>query len=186
MNYENNLTGFPSIDKPWLKYFSEEELSTPVPEKTVYELIYENNCDHFTDTALEYFKKKITYKTMFEKIELTKAALIANRVKKSDNVIMFTSSSPELVYSLFAICRIGAVANMINPIFTHEQIIDRVNETDAEIMFVLDQLFDRIQPILPKLCIKKIVIISAFDEMPAVTKMVASVKTKNTYHIQIK
>lgn len=178
MNYENNLTGFPSIDKPWLKYFSEEELSTPVPEKTVYELIYENNCDHFTDTALEYFKKKITYKTMFEKIELTKAALIANRVKKSDNVIMFTSSSPELVYSLFAICRIGAVANMINPIFTHEQIIDRVNETDAEIMFVLDQLFDRIQPILPKLCIKKIVIISAFDEMPAVTKMVASVKTK--------
>lgn len=51
MNYENNLTGFPSIDKPWLKYFSEEELSTPVPEKTVYELIYENNCDHFTDTA---------------------------------------------------------------------------------------------------------------------------------------
>ena len=120
MNYENNLTGFPSIDKPWLKYFSEEELSTPVPEKTVYELIYENNCDHFTDTALEYFKKKITYKTMFEKIELTKAALIANRVKKSDNVIMFTSSSPELVYSLFAICRIGAVANMINPIFTHE------------------------------------------------------------------
>lgn len=63
-------------------------------------------------------------------------------------------------------------------IFTHEQIIDRVNETDAEIMFVLDQLFDRIQPILPKLCIKKIVIISAFDEMPAVTKMVASVKTK--------
>ena len=67
---------------------------------------------------------------------------------------------------------------MINPIFTHEQIIDRVNETDAEIMFVLDQLFDRIQPILPKLCIKKIVIISAFDEMPAVTKMVASVKAK--------
>ena len=42
MNSENNLTGFPSIDKPWLKYFSEEELSTPVPEKTVYELIYEN------------------------------------------------------------------------------------------------------------------------------------------------
>ena len=179
MNSEKILTGYPSIDKPWLKYYSQDEINTPIPEKTVYELIYENNRNHLADTALEYFGKKITFKTVFDKAELVKSALIANGVKKGDRVIMFTSSSPELIYSLFAICRIGAVANMINPIFTHEQIIDRINETDAEIMFVLDQLFEKIQPIIPQLCVKKIIIISAFNEMPAVTKAVASLKTKS-------
>ena len=179
MNSEKILTGYPSIDKPWLKYYSQDEINTPIPEKTVYELIYENNRNHLADTALEYFGKKITFKTVFDKAELVKSALIANGVKKGDRVIMFTSSSPELIYSLFAICRIGAVANMINPIFTHEQIIDRINETDAEIMFVLDQLFEKIQPIIPQLCVKKIIVISAFNEMPAVTKAVASLKTKS-------
>ena len=179
MNSEKILTGYPSIDKPWLKYYSQDEINTPIPEKTVYELIYENNRNHLADIALEYFGKKITFKTVFDKAELVKSALIANGVKKGDRVIMFTSSSPELIYSLFAICRIGAVANMINPIFTHEQIIDRINETDAEIMFVLDQLFEKIQPIIPQLCVKKIIVISAFNEMPAVTKAVASLKTKS-------
>ena len=178
MNTEKNLTGYPSIDKPWLKYYSEEALNIPIPEKTVYESIYEYNCSHLSDVALEYFGRKITYKTLFDNVEQVKKAFVANGVKKGDRVIMFTSSSPELVYAVFALCRIGAVANMINPVFTLEQIRDRINETDAEIMLVLDQLFDKIQPIMSELCIKKTVVIPVCNGMSGTTKMVASCKMK--------
>ena len=27
-----NMTGYPSIDKPWLKYSSEEAINAPLPE----------------------------------------------------------------------------------------------------------------------------------------------------------
>ena len=37
------LTGYPSIDKPWLKYYTEEAIYTPLPECTIYEYMYENN-----------------------------------------------------------------------------------------------------------------------------------------------
>ena len=37
------LTGFPSIDKPWLKYYSEEAIHTPLPQKTLCRYLYENN-----------------------------------------------------------------------------------------------------------------------------------------------
>ena len=178
MNTEKELTGYPSIDKPWLKYYSEEALSIPIPEKTVFESIYENNCEHLSDTALEYFGRKITYKTAFENVELVKNAFVANGVKKGDRVIVFTSSTPELVYAVLALCRIGAVANMINPIFTLDQIKDRINETDAEIMLVLDQLFGKIQPIMDELCIKKTVVIPVYNGMSGITKMVASIKMK--------
>ena len=37
------MTGKPSIDKPWLKYYDEEVLNKKLPEKTIYEYITENN-----------------------------------------------------------------------------------------------------------------------------------------------
>ena len=33
------ITGKPSIDNPWLKYYDEEVLNKKLPEKTIYEYI---------------------------------------------------------------------------------------------------------------------------------------------------
>lgn len=175
---EKMQTGYPSIDKPWLKYYSEEAINAPIPQRTVYESIYELNSKYPNDVSLTYFGRKITYKTIFENVEKVKKAFIANGVKKGDKVIMFTSATPELIYATLALCRIGAVANMINPVFTVGQIKDRINETEAEVMLVLDQLYGKLQPILKELCIKKTVIIPVCNEMSGVTKLVASKKLK--------
>lgn len=32
---EKQLTGYPSIDKPWLKYYSEEASNAPLPEHSL-------------------------------------------------------------------------------------------------------------------------------------------------------
>ena len=171
-------TGYPSVDKPWLQYYSEEAINTPLPECTVYENIYNSNSEYLSNIALEYFGKKITYGTLFERIEAVKRAFEANGVKKGDRVILFTSATPEFVYSVLALCRIGAVANMLNPLFSHEEIKARIIETGAQIMLVLDQLFMKVQPIMHELCIKKTVIISICNEMAGVTRVVAGIKLK--------
>ena len=31
------LTGYPSIDKPWLKYYSDEVINVELPTGTIYE-----------------------------------------------------------------------------------------------------------------------------------------------------
>lgn len=178
MTISDNKSGYPSIDKPWLKYYSEEAINVPIPQRTVYESIYDINSKHLEDISLMYFGRKITYKTVFENVEKVKKAFISNGVKKGDRVIMFTSATPELIYATLALCRIGAIANMINPVFTNEQIIDRINETEAEIMLVLDQLYGKLQSVLKDLCIKKTVIIPVCNEMSGVTKLVASIKLK--------
>ena len=36
---EKELTGYPSIDKPWLKYYSDEAITAPLPECTMYEYL---------------------------------------------------------------------------------------------------------------------------------------------------
>ena len=55
-----NLTGYPSIDKPWLKYYSQEAIRSCEPQCTAYELIYQNNRENLDDIAIHYFGHKIT------------------------------------------------------------------------------------------------------------------------------
>ena len=45
MEGKQTMTGFPSIDKPWLKYYTEEIISAKLPECTIYEYLWENNKD---------------------------------------------------------------------------------------------------------------------------------------------
>ena len=43
MQQEKILTGYPSIDKPWLKNYSDEAISAVLPNCSMYEYVYECN-----------------------------------------------------------------------------------------------------------------------------------------------
>lgn len=92
------------------------------------------------------------------------------------------SSCPELVYLLLALNKLGAVANMINPLFSEEQIKERINDTDAELLIVLDQLYDLVKGIKSSLCIKKTVVVSVSESMPVFTGLIAGRKLKKKIH----
>ena len=96
MPTEKKLTGYPSIDKPWLKHYTEETINTPLPECTLYEHILKNNSTHLNDIAVEYFGNKISYRKLIRNVDLVKNAFVAQGIKKGDKVIMFTSATPEI------------------------------------------------------------------------------------------
>lgn len=56
---EHELTGFPSIDKPWLKYYGEEVLHRPLPEGSMYDYLTFCNADRLDAVALNYFGKRL-------------------------------------------------------------------------------------------------------------------------------
>ena len=178
MAEEKKMTGYPSIDKPWLKYYSNDTLENPLQGKTVFTNIYNINASHVEDIAIKYFGRKITYGQMFDYVERTKNALIACGIKNNDKVILFTTATPETVYVVLALCRIGAVANMINPLFTDKQCIDRINETGASLLISLDRLYDRISEVIPQTCITRTVIIPVVQSMPITTRMIARLKQR--------
>ena len=131
---EAKSTGYPSIDKPWLKYYSTEAIHTKPAECTVYQNIYQHNQAHPHDLALEYFGVKITFSKLFAQVESCARALLHAGVHLGDRVTLCTSGTPEAVYVVLACSKIGAVANFINPMFQPEQIRDRINETEASLL----------------------------------------------------
>ncbi len=98
----NTHTGYPSIDKPWLKYYSEEAINAPMTELSVYEYLLDNNRENMKNTALVYMGRRISYKTLFGSIENVARAFCKLGLNKGEAVACIAPSFPEVIYSFYA------------------------------------------------------------------------------------
>lgn len=154
---EKELTGYPSIDKPWLKYYSEEAINAETPKCSIYENIYQGNCEYLSDIAYIYFGKKITYKELFSEIDKTAKALKSIGIEYGENVAICAPAMPETMYLVLALNKIGANANMLNPTFSEQQLINLINDTEAKLLFVINELYSRVENVIPHTTIKTVI-----------------------------
>ncbi|MBR2408262.1 MAG: acyl--CoA ligase [Lachnospiraceae bacterium] len=176
MIQEKTLTGYPSIDKPWLKYYSEEAINAVPPKCSIYENIYEANREYLEETALLYYGKKVTYKKLFHEVDKAAKAFVSCGVNYGDNVAICMPATPETIYTILALNKIGANANMLNPTFSEEQLRDRINDTEAKVLVVVNELFWRVKNVLSKTKIETVVSCSAVNSLGAVIKAIKKVK----------
>ncbi len=135
---QKGLTGYPSIDKPWLKYYSEEAINAPLPECTIYEHILNCNKDNLNRVALNYYGTNITYRALFKQIDKTSSALENIGVREGDIVTVCMINSPESIYLMFALNKIGAVANMVYISDQPATIKSHILSTNSKYVFTLD------------------------------------------------
>ena len=80
MEKEQIKTGYPSIDKPWLKYYKKQALSIAFPKMTMFDYLYQNNRNHLDDTAILYqpdeLKKKKAEKKIPKKLAKSRVSVI--------------------------------------------------------------------------------------------------------------
>ena len=136
----DEMTGYPSIDKPWLKYYSEAAINGEIPKCTVFRNIYNNNKRNLSEVAIKYFGNQITYEQLFKKVDECSKSLINLGINKGDCIAICAAAVPEVIYLMLSCSKIGAIANFINPLFTNEQKINLINNTNATLMFVLDEM----------------------------------------------
>lgn len=172
-------TGYPSIEKPWLKYYSEEATNSNLPECTIYEYLWESNKNHLNDVALIYFGRKITYRKLFESIDKAAAAFSAIGVKKGDVVAICSVTIPEVIYCIYALNRLGAVSNMIDPRTNMERIRQYINVSKTKHIVSIDKCLPKIEKLKADGFSGEIVIISAMDSLFPITKMGYLLKRQN-------
>lgn len=174
---EKELTGYPSVDKPWLKYYSDKAINAPLPKCTIYEYLWENNNNHLNDVALVYIDRKITYKELFENVDKAARAFSAIGLKEGDIVTGIAPSVPEIIYSFYALNKIGAVSNWIDPRTDVSTIVRDIKDTKTKVLLVLDGFYDKNKGALPEdiHCI----VFSIKDSLPFISKALYSLKSRN-------
>lgn len=168
--------GYPSIDKPWLKYYPEELISFELPNKTIYEYAFEANVDNMDNIALEFMGNKIKYKEFFEKIAETEKAFRKIGIKKGDTVSFCTATMPETFYSFYALNKIGAIANMIDPRTNVSSIKSFIEDANSKMIVFIDIAYPKMVSIINELNIENIMSLSVADSLP--THLKIAYKTK--------
>lgn len=163
--------GYPSIDKPWLKYYSKENIDYDIPKCTCYEFLYENNKDHLDNIAIDYYGKKITYKELFDNIKKTKKSLESIGVKKGDIVSLVAVHTPEVIYSFYALNRIGAISNFIDPRSNVTALENYFSEVNSKYVLTVDLFTDKVAATNPSTKIDKIVEINPVNSAPFYIRM---------------
>lgn len=87
-----------------------------------YELISYYGTKRKNKAALFLNDTKITYSQLLERADRLAAFLAAKGVKDGDRVALFLRNSPEFVYSLFAISKLGAIIVPVNTFLKAEEI----------------------------------------------------------------
>ena len=175
------LTGYPSIDKPWLKYYSEEAINAKLPEMTMYQYIWENNKDHLSDVALRYYGTKITYGKLFEQIKKAASAFYSMGVRAGDIVTIMSMHTPETIVCIYALNYIGAVANLVYVTLSDKEILQTLQNTDSKLFFTLDVALERVNKIRDEIAIP-IIVLSVADSMPPHMKLGYKLKVRPAKH----
>ena len=172
------LTGYPSIDKPWLQYYTDEQKSAEIPEMTCYEVLWDYNKEHKGDEVLNYFGKKITYQKLFDEIDKTAKAYVSLGVKAGDIVTICGVSTPELIYSFYALNKIGAIPNVIDPRTNAKGINRYLNEVDSQCLVTLDLCYPNVKNAIENTKVENVVVFSANDSLPLPLKIGKQVSDK--------
>ena len=172
-----------SDSKAWLKYYSQEALEQTLPKLTAYQYMKQLNSDRLDEPALHYYGADITHRELIDKIEECANAFTAMGVKKGDIVSFLSVAIPETITAIYALNKIGAAANTIDPRMDIRTIKNMINASDSNILVTIDVAFPKVRLIKNDINPEKIIVQSAASSLPFAKKVAMKLanKTKVEY-----
>ncbi|MBO2516694.1 MAG: hypothetical protein CW338_05355, partial [Clostridiales bacterium] len=144
----------------------------------MYDYMCANNWDNMDAVALDYFGKTISYRNLIEKIDYCVDAFLSLGVKQGDIVSFLNPTTPEIYYAFYALNRIGATANLIDPRTNISRIEHFILSTKSKIVFYVDIAYPKIKDILEHDEIEKAICVSPADSLPALLKLAYRLKNR--------
>ena len=169
-------TGYPSIDKPWLKYYPAGAAERPLPAKTAYAFVYDKRCNDGHSIALEYLGVKITYKKLFFMIESTAKAFKNLGISKVDIVTLALPTMPETVYIFYALDRLGAITNAIDPRLTAGEFAQNIQQTNSKILVTLDMCLPIVSDVLAQTKLESVIFLTPTESLPLPVQVLMAIK----------
>ena len=124
--------------RPWLRHYEDDvPQSVPVPHRPL---------DHFLEstaswlprrTALIFYREKISYQELFDKVKRAATGFIGLGVQPGDRIVLVLPNMPELVIAFYAALRIGAIPVLPNADANRELIAAQVKATAPKLLITL-------------------------------------------------
>ena len=151
---------------PWLEYYSREDRSIKFTNKSIYNYLIDEVGEDKDFIAFNYFENRISYNEFFDNINICARALRSYGVKPGDIVTICLPNMPEALYAFYACNKIGAIADMVHPLSSPEQIKFYLNESKSRYLFLVDFDYEKFEEVIPETLVYKTILVSPKLSMP--------------------
>ena len=150
---------------PWNKYYTKEDLNYKIPNITMYDQVAKSAEEYPENVAIKYMGRKIKYRRLIRKIDACSKGFNALGIEKGDIVTILLPNVPEALISLYALNKIGAIANMTHPLSAEEEIKETLISTKSKYLIIYDARYEKIKPFIKELGMKKVIFVSPGDSL---------------------
>ena len=169
-----------SQEKVWMKYYDPDVRDKDIPRMKLYSFLKETNKNRLHDTAIYYYGTKITVKKLIDRIDECANAFAALGVKNGDTVSLLSGSTPESIIAFYALNKIGATVNAIDPRMDVKSIARMIKGSGSEILIVIELAYPKIPPILSEINQKHIIIQSAATSLSFVKRTAMKIFSRSS------
>ena len=167
---------FPKIDMT--------PVSHPYPETTMFGAVAATAKRLPDAPALNFMGKYTTYKTFVEKIEMAAGAFLKAGIRKDDVVTICMPNTPQGVICLYALNRIGAIANMVHPLSSGKNITFYLDYSESKMILTLDQFYTKVEKAVKEADHDVKIIVARIQEELPLVKAVAFKYLKNRENLK--
>ncbi|AEP00229.1 long-chain-fatty-acid--CoA ligase [Heyndrickxia coagulans] len=109
-------------------------------------------------TALSFYGRKTPYAELYKASLAFASSLQKRGVQKGSRVAVMLPNCPHYVVSYYGALMAGAMVVQINPMLVEPEIRHILNDSGAETIIVLDDLYPKVQAVRPETSLKNVVI----------------------------
>ena len=141
-------TGYASIDKPWLKYYSENDLMVDIPKVSPYELFKDVCKKNANSIALTYMPKEdleinITFKQELNKINELANCLLNSKTDDNEIVLAILPNFPESKELLFSCIASNIIFFPFNPLLPVSFLNDILKQYNIKNFFIFNGFVEK-------------------------------------------
>ncbi len=172
--------------EPYLDMYGNVPIHLDYPDISMHEMLYNAVVKYPHYDAIEYFGKILSYKKFYEKVEKAAKSLKEIGVNKGDRVTICMPNTPEAIILFYAINMVGAVASMIHPLSSVNEVEFYMDAASSKYILTLSMFADKVIEAAKKVNAKKIIIAEVSDGMYGLMRSALSIYEKARNYISKK
>lgn len=180
------MTGYASIDMPWLKYYERSFSENDIPDVSIYQLAYMSNLNNMKSTAIDmrssmndYNKGiKISYKNFFKRIMLSAKASSAMGMGKDEIVPFILPNVPEARFLVYSSSVLGSISYPVSPLMPSNQLQTLIDENEIRNLFIFNGFYEKYAKVLSKSHLSNIIVLDGTESLPSYIRGINLVREK--------
>ena len=154
------------LENSWDKYYKKDQRNITIPDISIYDYFERTTLNREYQTAINYFGVKTSFIELVRKIDICAKSLVSSGVREDDVVTICLPNVPEAIIAFYAVNKIGAIASMLHPLSSEEEIKDSLIKTNSVFLFLHNQTLECVKSIIEKTKVYKTIVVSPKDSMP--------------------